>query len=164
MVFLMLGCLVSACDFRLRGGGAADGSGKRLYVDYAMIGVINQAMPQAVTTTGAIFAKVMADASGVIHILQQRDERRITSLNRGGRGNLFNLYTRVVYEVKTPKGELIAPPQEVLVVREYYNDQLSPIGQGEEESQFRLEMHREAANIIVRQTLFRLNTDVLREQ
>jgi LPS-assembly lipoprotein len=163
-MLLLLGWLVAACDFRLRGGGAADGSGKQLFVDYAKIGVINQAMPQAITSSGAAFSKTMVDASAVIHVLQQRDERRITSLNRGGRGNLFNLYTRVVYEIKTPKGELIAPPQEVLVVREYYNDQLSPIGQGEEEAQFRLEMHREVASIIVRQTLFRLNTETLRVQ
>ncbi|MDF9391611.1 MULTISPECIES: LPS assembly lipoprotein LptE [Methylococcus] len=147
---------LAGCGFHLRGGETSDGAGQILYLEKAGSTRVGSRLPDAIRLTGAQLARTMLDAKGVIRILKETDERRTMSLNLGGRGNLFDLYTRVRYEVTTPQGEIIIPPQEVEVKREYFNNQLSPIGQGEEESLLRSEMERELAETLVRRVLIEM--------
>lgn len=114
-------------------------------------------MQGEVLQSGAQLVRSPKDANGVIRILKETDERRTMSLNLGGRGNLFDLYTRVRYEVSSPTGEIIIPPQEVEVMREYFNNQLQPIGQGEEELLLRSEMEEEVARSLIRRVLIEMS-------
>ncbi len=63
---------------------------------------------------------------------------------------------RVLYEVQNPKGDILIPEKELLVRREYFNTQGSPLGQGLEEAQMRTEMEKEAAQTLLRQVVFSL--------
>ena len=69
---------------------------------------------------------------------------------------MFDLTFRVIYEVQTPKGDILIPEKELLVRREYFNTQGSPLGQGLEEVQIRSEMEMEAAQTLLRQVVFTL--------
>jgi LPS-assembly lipoprotein len=155
---LLIGtALLAGCGFHLRGSQTSDGTGQQLFVERPGATRVGTRIPEIVRLTGAELSRNMVDAKGVIRILKETDERRTMSLNLGGRGNLFDLYTRVRYEVTTPQGEIIIPPQEVEVKREYFNNQLSPIGQGEEESLLRSEMEREVAETLVRRVLIEMS-------
>lgn len=156
-LFLILMVSLAGCGFHLRGGETSDGAGQVLYLEKAGSTRVGSRLSDAIRLTGAQLTRNMIDAKGVIRILKETDERRTISLNLGGRGNLFDLYTRVRYEVTTPQGEIIIPPQEVEVKREYFNNQLSPIGQGEEESLLRSEMERELAETLVRRVLIEMS-------
>lgn len=157
-LFLILAAvLLSGCGFRLRGIETADGVGQQLFIEKPGATRVGAQIPEVVRLTGAEISRNMAEAKGVIRILREIDERRIMSLNLGGRGNLFDLYTRVRYEVTTPQGEIIIPPEELVVKREYFNNQLSPIGQGEEEALLRTEMEREVAETLVRRVLIKMS-------
>ncbi|AAU92548.1 MULTISPECIES: LPS-assembly lipoprotein LptE [Methylococcus] len=154
---LFLVASLTGCGFHLRGSETSDGAGQVLFLEKAGSTRVGSRLPDAIRLTGAQLTRNMVDAKGVIRILKETDERRTMSLNLGGRGNLFDLYTRVRYEVTTPQGEIIIPPQEVEVKREYFNNQLSPIGQGEEESLLRSEMERELAETLVRRVLIEMS-------
>jgi outer membrane lipopolysaccharide assembly protein LptE/RlpB len=69
---------------------------------------------------------------------------------------MFDLTFRVIYEVQNPKGDILIPEKELMVRREYFNTQGSPLGQGLEEVQIRSEMEMEAAQTLLRQVVFTL--------
>ncbi|MDD2767195.1 MAG: hypothetical protein PHT19_00585 [Methylococcus sp.] len=148
---------LAGCGFHLRGSETSDGVGQKLYIESPRSTQVGSLIPEAIAQTGALVVRKPAEAKGVIRILKETDERRTMSLNLGGRGNLFDLYTRVRYEVTSPTGEIIIPPQDVEVMREYFNNQLQPIGQGEEELLLRSEMEREVAESLIRRVLIELS-------
>lgn len=155
-ILLVLVFLLTGCGFHLRGTQPGDGVSQRLYIESPGATRVGMRIRDIAALTGTTLTRKPNEASAIIHILKEKDERRIMSLNLGGRGNLFDLSTRVLYELRAPNGEVILPAQELEVQREYFNNQLSPIGQGEEESQLRSEMEREAAESLIRRVLIEL--------
>lgn len=148
---------LAGCGFHMRGSQTSDGVGQKFYIESPGSTHVGSVMQGEVLQSGAQLVRSPKDANGVIRILKETDERRTMSLNLGGRGNLFDLYTRVRYEVSSPTGEIIIPPQEVEVMREYFNNQLQPIGQGEEELLLRSEMEEEVARSLIRRVLIEMS-------
>jgi LPS-assembly lipoprotein len=97
-----------------------------------------------------------AEASAIINVTMVRHLRRPITLSAVGRANMFDLTFRVIYEVQGPKGNILIPEKELMVRREYFNTQDSPLGQGLEEVQIRSEMEMEAAQTLLRQVVFTL--------
>jgi LPS-assembly lipoprotein len=148
---------LAGCGWHLRGeipGSTADktlfisGIGPRqpFYGDFT----------QALTYSGGFLAKTPKQASAVVHIVRAIHERRPITLSKQGRANTFDLTFRVLYDIRTPKGEVLVPQQELEIRRDYFNDQSSPLGQGEEEAQMRMEMQKEAAQALLRQVVYTL--------
>jgi len=77
-------------------------------------------------------------------------------LSRAGRSVMYDLSYRVVYDVRTPKGEVLLPRQEIETKRDYFNDQTLPLGQAEEEGLIRQELEKEAAQALLRRAVFAL--------
>lgn len=152
-----LAALLVGCGFHLRGSLPALGEGRTLAVTgigptHFFYGEFAQSLQYA----GGSLAQIPERADAVLHILNARHSRRPITLGRSGRANTFDLWLDVTYEVLTPKGEIILPREELEVRRDYFNDQTSPLGQGAEEAQYRLEMQHEAAQTLLRRIAYTL--------
>jgi LPS-assembly lipoprotein len=149
-------CL-AGCGFRLRGeaaGSAPDaavqitgiGQGNPFYADFV----------QELSNSGGRLAQKRDQARAIVNVQLARHERRALTLSSQGRANTFDLNFRLVYSIQSPTGETLVPQQELEIRRDYFNDQSSPLGQGEEEAQMRLEMEKEAARALYRRVVFSL--------
>lgn len=157
----VLTAVLAACGFHLRGNlpfiGATQnlfvagiGPGHPFYGDFA----------QALTLAGGHLAPSAKQAGAIIRVMRANHERRVISLSKLGRGNSFDLTFRVNYQIVSPQGEILLPPQELEIRRNYFNDQSSPLGQGAEEALMRQEMEKEAAQALVWQVVYSLkNTE-----
>ncbi|HUL13002.1 MAG TPA: LPS assembly lipoprotein LptE [Methylococcaceae bacterium] len=150
-------CLsLAACGFHLRGSGP--GIAQKLYLEGlgpgdSFVGTFGNAMSLA----GGKVVPEAGQAGGVIHIYKASHFRRYLALSRAGRSVLYDLSYRVVYDVRTPKGEVLLPRQEIETKRDYFNDQTLPLGQAEEEGLIRQELEKEAAQALLRRAVFALS-------
>ncbi len=151
---LVLIGLLAACGFHPRGGLPDQVKDKTI----AMTGIgpnvnLYNLFVQRLKIAGGKFTNKSADAAAVVNILKQRHIRRPITLSAVGRANMFDLNYLVVYEVHDNKGHIISKAKELVVRREYFNTQASPLGQGIEEQTYRSEMEGEAATILLRQVI-----------
>jgi len=148
---------MTGCGYHLRGDIPGTAQEKTLM----MTGVSKSnplyvAFSQDLTSRGGTLATKSTSASAIVNVLRAYHIRRPITLSSAGRANMFDLTFRVVYEVQSPKGEVLIPEKELMVRREYFNTQSSPLGQGYEEVQMRSEMEKEASQTLLRQIVFTL--------
>jgi len=149
--------LLAGCGFHLRGDIPGSTQEKTLFLSGVSKGnSFYTDFNKSLIAGGGIMAAKPAGASAIINVTTVRHLRRPITLSAVGRANMFDLTFRVIYEVQTPKGDILIPEKELLVRREYFNTQGSPLGQGLEEVQIRSEMEMEAAQTLLRQVVFTL--------
>lgn len=142
--------ILGGCGFHLRGQVDLPDRAKVVYLEG-----IDRGQPfaqQLIELLGFAGGRITLDrnqAGSVLHVLSARHERRQISLSRAGKANAFDLIYRMNYEIVTPKGEVLVPPQELEISRQYFVDFRFALGQGEQESQFRAEMEQEAAQTLL---------------
>jgi LPS-assembly lipoprotein len=149
--------LLTGCGFHLRGDIPGSTQEKTLFLSGVAKGNPFYAdFNRSLIAGGGIMAVKPAEASAIINVTMVRHLRRPITLSAVGRANMFDLTFRVIYEVQGPKGNILIPEKELMVRREYFNTQDSPLGQGLEEVQIRSEMEMEAAQTLLRQVVFTL--------
>ena len=151
---LVLIGLVAACGFHPRGGLPDNVKDKTIAVTGIgpSVNLYNLFVKQ-LKTAGGKFTDKSANAAAVVNVQKQRHIRRPITLSAVGRANMFDLNYLVVYEVHDTKGHVMSKTKELIVRREYFNTQASPLGQGSEEQTYRSEMEAEAATILLRQVM-----------
>lgn len=150
--------LLAGCGFHLRGDLPGTAQEKTLMMTGTGRGTpFYTNFNQSLTSGGGILAGKAADAAAIVNIIKVAHIRRPITLSSVGRANMFDLTFRVVYEVQTPKGAILIPERELEVRREYFNTQGSPLGQGLEEAQLRIEMEKEASQTLLRQVMIGLH-------
>ena len=154
-------CLLIAsagCGYHLRGDIPGTAQEKTLLITgVSKTNPLYVAFVQDLASRGGTMATQSASASAIINVIRAYHIRRPITLSAAGRANMFDLTFRVVYEVQSPKGEILIPEKELMVRREYFNTQGSPLGQGYEEVQMRSEMEKEASQTLLRQVVFTLH-------
>lgn len=154
---LIAASLLAGCGFHLRGELPGTLESKTFYVsglpqNDAFYGDFSR----VVSYSGGRITQKPNEAAAVISVFRAFHERRPITLSRQGRANMFELTFRVLYQIQNPKGDVLIPQQEMIVRRDYFNNQVSPLGQGEEEAQMRQEMEKEAAQTLLRRVVFSL--------
>jgi len=148
-------CLaLSACGFHLRGSDSGNALAQKLYIEGpgsggTFLGVFGTAL----TDVGGSIVGNPAAASGVIHLYRANYQRQPITLSRTGLATGYDLSYRVVYEVRTPKGEVLQPRKEFEIKRDYFNDQTLPLAQLSEEGLIREEIEKEAAQSLLRRVV-----------
>jgi LPS-assembly lipoprotein len=104
----------------------------------------------ALTGAGGKIVGTPVAASGVVFLYQAAYKRQPITLSRTGLATGYDLSYRIVYEVRTPKGEVLQPRKEFEIKRDYFNNQTLPLAQLYEESQIRDELEKEAAQFLLR--------------
>lgn len=158
-VCLLIALLGSGgCGFHLRGELPASSAARNL----AIIGIgpsnpLYGKLVSLLTSAGGSLAAKPGKAGATLNILVARHERRPITLSIGGKANSFDLTFRVVYRIVGPKGEEIVPEQDLIIRRDYFNQQISPLGQGDEEAMIRKEMETDAASTLLRRVVYSLD-------
>lgn len=157
-VGLLLVALIAldGCGFHLR-GTVPSALAQALFIE----GIVETDpfvvdLKEALSAAGGKMVPAAAQAGGVLHIYRASHVRRSLALSRFGRSTQFDLSFRVVFDVRTPKGEVVLPRQELEIKRDYFNDQTVPLAQGAEESVIRQEMQKEAALALLRRATYAL--------
>jgi LPS-assembly lipoprotein len=155
---LLAAASLAGCGFHLRGALPDTAGAKTLYI--TGIGRNNPFygdFAQVLNASGGSLVPTASQAGAILNIAFARHERRALTLSSQGRANTFDLSFRLLYDIRSPKGEILVPQQELEVRRDYFNDQSSPLGQGEEEASMRQEMEKEAAQTLLRRVVYTLN-------
>jgi len=154
-------CLaLSGCGFHLRGSGGDTSFAQNLYfqgpgvTESPFVSVFGMAL----TGVGGSIVASPATSTGIVYLYKARYLRQPITLSRTGRATGYDLSYRVVYDVRSPRGDLLQPRREFEIKRDYYNDQTLPLAQLAEENQIREEIEKEAA-----QSLLRRVVNVLRQ-
>lgn len=160
LAIIAIMAVLAGCGFHLRGSAGptfAKGillqginAGNPLYNDFS----------GALTLVGGHLVKTPGEAAGIVYVHKAYHSRRSLTLSRFGRSTEFDLFYRIVYDVRSPTGEVLLPRQDIEVRRDYFNDQTLPLSQVAEEGVMRLEMQKEAAQTLLRRTISVLNKPV----
>lgn len=155
ILLLLASCLaLSACGFHLRGSDEGAKLAHKLYIEGPVTeGSFLSAFGTALTDVGGGIVKTPIAASGIIHLYRATYVRQPITLSRTGRANGYDLSYRIVYDVRSPKGEVLQPRKEFEVKRDYFNDQTLPLAQLAEEAQIREEIEKEAAQSLLRRVV-----------
>jgi LPS-assembly lipoprotein len=149
---------LTGCGFHLRGVGPSALS-RNLYIEGIAQGDPFVAdLGDALSIAGGKAVSAASEATGILRIYRAAHLRRSLSVSRFGRSTEFDLFFRVVFDVRTPKGEVVLPRQEIEIKRDYFNDQSVPLAQNAEEGVMRQEMQKEAAQAVLRRAAFALKS------
>jgi LPS-assembly lipoprotein len=152
MVLVVL--TLAGCGFHLRGSGGDTSFAQKLYLDgpgahTGFAGVFVTVL----TTVGGSLAGTPADSTGVVHIYRATFQRQPITLSRTGRATGFDLSYRIIYDVRSPKGEVLQSRKEFEIKRDYFNDQTLPLAQQAEEAQIAEALANEAAQSLLRRVV-----------
>ena len=129
-LILIASLALSACGFHLRGSEGGAKLAQKLYIEGPGSGGNFQSVfSTALTDVGGGIVKTPIAASGIVHLYQATYLRQPITLSRTGRANGYDLSYRIVYDVRSPKGEVLQTRKEFEVKRDYFNDQTLPLAQ-----------------------------------
>jgi len=150
LLILSIGAL-GGCGYHLRGKVDLPERAKVVKLTGIAPGQpFSQEFIEILSFAGGRLAVNQAEAGSVFHVISGIHQRRQISLSKAGKANGYNLSYRLLFEVTTPKGEVLLPREELEISRQYFVDIRFPLGQGEQETLMRSEMEREAAQIVMR--------------
>jgi LPS-assembly lipoprotein len=153
-LMLLVVLTLASCGFHLRGSGGDSSFAQRLYLDgpaghTAFAGLFGTVL----TTVGGSLAGTPADSTGIVYIYRATSLCQPITLSRTGRATGFDLSYRIVYDVRTPKGEVVQSRKEFEIKRDYFNDQTLPLAQQAEEAQIYEALSNEAAQSLLRRVV-----------
>ena len=90
------------------------------------------------------------ESAAILHVHDEKIDRRILSINTGARVREFELRYQVTFGVRTPDGKDLIKPQTLELFRDYSYDEFSILGKENEDETMRAELARDAVNQIMR--------------
>jgi LPS-assembly lipoprotein len=123
LIGLVVGVLLSACGFHLR--GTASLPQESLYISGPAYSAFANDLKRAIRAgTTTRIADDAAEADATIFILGENRAKLILTLTQQGTVREFQLRYSIVYRLADKAGKEITPPSEIVLVRSYvYNDQ-----------------------------------------
>ena len=149
LLLALAAVLVSSCGFHLRGEAALPFA--TLYIDAPQASVFAIQVRRVIgagSRTRVTNNPTEADAT--LKVLHELREKEILSLSAGGRVRELQLRYRVQYQVVDRNKNLLAPPSEILLRRDYsFNDQ-AQLSKDSEEGLLYRDMENDAAQQLIR--------------
>jgi LPS-assembly lipoprotein len=147
-VILALALLLSACGYHLRGALELPAGLKNVYLEGGSPQLREQ-FTRAMQISSVPLASSPETAGLIVKIFGEDSQRRVLSLNSQGAANDWELGYRFDFELADSNNKVLMAREPVEIKREYYNDQLAVIAQGNEETVIRNEMYQQAVRSIV---------------
>jgi LPS-assembly lipoprotein len=145
--------LTAGCGFHLRGAVALPPAMESTYIAGAENSPLYYELESALLAAGGKVVEEADAATAILTIQSERYGRRVASVDSAGRASEYELSLHVLYSLRSGDGEVIARPDEVLVLRDYRFDPDNVLASGSQEETLRSEMRRYA----VREILQRLS-------
>ena len=150
LVFLMLGLMMSACGFQLRGQHTLPESLDKIYVQGEATGLLLRYLKDAIRTSGATVVTSADRASAILFIDKQTTERQALSVGVAARVRQYETLYRVNYSLSDKNGKPILKSRTVKQRRDFsYNEELA-LAKNREERILIHEMQYQVAQIIMR--------------
>jgi len=150
--------MLAGCGFKLRNSVDLPADMKTVYIEgVSPISELVQNLQAQLAFGDGRIVHDPKDAGLILAILDQKEDRRVISLDNQGKANEFRLIYRLQFALRNGGGKELASPQEVTITKEYFNDQVDVIGKSDEEATIRREMHKEAARRVMDRTNAILN-------
>ena len=147
-VLLMMMLLLSACGYHLRGPLTLPTGLKSIYLESASPQLQEQ-FNASMKISSIPVANSSENASLIIRIYNENNDRRVLSLSSSGVANDFELDYNLEYELVDSKNKILMARQPLSIKREYYNNQQAVIAKDNEEQIIRHEMYQQAVRSIV---------------
>ncbi|MEY3288752.1 MAG: hypothetical protein RLZZ419_994 [Pseudomonadota bacterium] len=148
MFILTFALLLSACGYHLRGALELPSGLKNIYLEGGS-GQLREQFTRAMQISSVPMASSPETAGLIVKISGEDSQRRVLSLNAQGAANDFELGYRFDFELVGANNQVLMAREPIEIKREYYNDQLAVIAQGNEETVIRNEMYQQAVRSIV---------------
>lgn len=145
IILLSLLGILSACNYHLRGSVEVPEVLRNLYLQSASP-ELHKGFEDTLKMDGAQLVAAPNPKGVIIHVINEKSDRRALSLSSAGKASEYELYYGLTFEVVGFGGQMIMPQQIVEVKRNYFNDQQDIIGKTNEEALIRQEMYRQAVN------------------
>ena len=141
--------LLSSCGFHLRGQAALPFD--TLYIDAPQSSVFAIQVRRVIGAGSRTrVTNNPSEADATLKVLHELREKEILSLSAGGRARELQLRYRVQYQVVDRNKNLLAPPSEILLRRDYsFNDQ-AQLSKDSEEGLLYRDMENDAAQQLIR--------------
>lgn len=151
IIIFMLGLMISACGFHLRGDIELPALYEKVYIVDSGSTAIAKPLADFLQRIGSEIVSHPQDASAVITLLSRGTQRRALAVG-GKEIKEYELQLNVSFIVQNGAGEQIGEQQNVSLTRNFRNDLRDVLGKGNEESIIIEEMNRD----ILTQILFRM--------
>ncbi len=162
LLIVLLGLVVLtqvACGFRMRGTSELPPEMKQVFVyGIAPSSEFSRTLSDTLLTSGGRISEGRLGAGVVLHVIDERHDKREIALSNRGKANEYELYYELVFELHSPAGEVILPRQTVEVVRDYFNPQIAVIAKSEEEAVIWQEMYQSAVRTLIQRARGKLST------
>ena len=160
---ILLVCLLvlvqTACGFKLRGSSDLPAEMKQVFVyGIAPTSEFARSLHNTLLISGGQISDDRLTASVILHVLNERRDKREISLSIRGKANEYELYYELTFELHDAKGTVILPQQTIEIVRDYFNPQIAVIAKSEEEAVIWREMHQAAVRTLLQRARGKLNS------
>ncbi len=150
--FLVVLPLIAACGFHLRGEVTLPAWLQRVQVTgEPRYGEVAEMLAHFLVAAGATPVERPARGDAVIVIEGEGRQRRILSVDSGGRPREYELSYRLDYSVRGADGELWLPRRSVMRTKEYTFDEADVLGKSTEREELWSELRRRAVGAVVDQ-------------
>lgn len=155
----LLAVMQAACGFKLRGSSDLPVEMKQVFVyGAAPTGEFTRSLHDTLLISGGQINKDRLTAGVILHVINERRDKREISLSIRGKANEYELYYELTFELHDAAGTVILPQQTIEVVRDYFNPQVAVIAKSEEEAVIWREMHQSAVRTLLQRARGKLNS------
>lgn len=149
---MALALLAGGCGFHLRGGeGLPPQMERLLLLGTPVPGPLGNEIQFAVVAAGASLVTDPGVVTARLHILGERIDQRVLTVDAAGRASEYELRYELRYRLLGPDGSALVPEQRVTSVRDYRFDPNNVLGKEQEQTVLTAEMRRFAVGRMLAQ-------------
>lgn len=153
---MLTALFMSACGYHLRGSNGLSDEFKKVYLQGASSQLKRNARRSLRASDGVLVTNA-AESGLVIQILKEEMDKRFLSLSSTGRATEYELIYKLNYSLTDAAGKQLAEPQNIEIIKDYFNDQEDILAKNKEEQVIRNEMYQQAVRTIFNRARITLN-------
>ncbi len=151
LLLAVLTLVLQGCGFHLKQGATISSAISPIVIeglgDYNDLRI---ALKQLLDANDITVVKAGAPANAYLRISKHESNRRVLSVDGGGKVAEYELHERATFELASSSGESLVKSQSVETIATYLNSETEVLGKQQEESVLRQDMQRTLADSIVR--------------
>lgn len=145
LIFLLL---ISACGYHLRGSIDLPQGLKAIHLQNSS-SQLRKSFKQTLKSIDGKLVETQKEAGITIQVVKEHMENRVLSLSNTGRINEVELVYSLHFMMLDKKGKSLKERQEIVIRRDYFNDQGDVLAKNNEDQTIRSEMYDQAVQSII---------------
>lgn len=150
--------LISACGYHLRGSIDLPEGLKAIYLQNSS-NQLRKSFKQTLKSIDGKLVETQKEAGITIQVVKEHMENRVLSLSNTGRINEVELVYSLHFMMLDKKGKPLKEKQEIVIRRDYFNDQGDVLAKNNEDQTIRTEMYDQAVQSIIQRARVALKSE-----